>query len=215
MPPKALYTSACMHAQSEVGRNRQRHQLASARPGAQGPREPVQAFVDTLPRGRASALDEPLSTAELMQTELMRELRSLHGIREVLLVGQHQHRSVSHLFLGQHLGELLAGVLHTFLVAAIHHKDGSMHAQVVVPPQLADLVLPADVPNREVNVFVLHDLHIEAHRGDRRHNLTELQFVQYRRLACSVQAHHDDPHLALAHDAIPQLRHGEAHAMQR
>mmetsp|Transcript_114121 Transcript_114121/g.369113 ORF Transcript_114121/g.369113 Transcript_114121/m.369113 type:complete len:215 (-) Transcript_114121:23-667(-) len=211
MPPTPLYTSAFMHAHSEVGRNRRRHQLASARPGAQGPREPVQAFIDTLPRGRAGALDEHISALKLRQAKLLRELRGLHGIRQVLLVRQNQQSGSPHLLLGQHLEELLPGVLHTILVTAVHHEDGPLRAHVVVPPELADLVLPADVPDREVDVLVLHDLDVEAHRGDRRHDLTELQLVQDRRLACSVQAHHDYPHLALAYDAIPQLRHGEAH----
>mmetsp|Transcript_114119 Transcript_114119/g.369105 ORF Transcript_114119/g.369105 Transcript_114119/m.369105 type:complete len:271 (-) Transcript_114119:23-835(-) len=203
---------ACMCTPKQAEKRRRR-QLASARPGAQGPRQPVQALVYALPRGRASALDEPVSASKLVQAKLLRELRGLHDIRQVLLVRQYQHCGVPHLLHGQHLGELLPGVLHTILVTAVHHEGGSLcaHVVVVVPPQLAVLVLPADVPNCEVDVLVLHDLHVEAHRGDRRHDLTELQLVQDRRLACSVQAHHDYPHLALAYDAIPQLRHGEAH----
>ena len=45
-------------------------------------------------------------------------------------------------------------------------------------PQRADLVLATDVPHREADVLVLNGLDVEADRGDRGHDLAELELVQ-------------------------------------
>lgn len=41
-------------------------------------------------------------------------------------------------------------------------------------PEGPDLVLAADVPHGEANVFVFHRLHIEADRRDGSHNFAQL-----------------------------------------
>ena len=48
----------------------------------------------------------------------------------------------------------------------------------VVAPEWSDLVLTADVPNRERDVLVLDRLDVEADCGDCGDDLAELQFVE-------------------------------------
>ena len=62
-----------------------------------------------------------------------------------------------------------------------------------MPPQLANLALPPNVPHREADVLDrAHRLHVEPdgrHRGD---GLVQLQFVEQRRLARAVQSEQQD-----------------------
>ena len=55
----------------------------------------------------------------------------------------------------------------------------------VVSPERSELVLSADVPDRERHAAARrHRLDVEADRRDCRHRLVQLQLVQQRRLAC-------------------------------
>lgn len=51
---------------------------------------------------------------------------------------------------------------------------------VVVPPERSNFVLPANVPNIELNILVRDSLHIEAHCGYRCHRLSQFQFIEDR-----------------------------------
>ena len=70
-----------------------------------------------------------------------------------------------------------------------------------MPPQCAELLLAADIPNSERDVLILQRLHIEANRRHRALRLPELQSIEYGRLAGVVEAKHEDAHLPL-HDPI-------------
>ena len=48
--------------------------------------EPVQALVETVTSGSASGLDEPSSVANLLEAELLSDLRDRHSLRQVHLV---------------------------------------------------------------------------------------------------------------------------------
>merc|ERR1719271_2026173 len=143
-------------------------------------REPVESLVEPVPCGGAGRLDEPLPVPEVVEPELVGDLRGGHGVRQVLLVGEDEEHRVAHLLLVQHLRELLACVLDAVTVVAIDDEDEALRVLVVVAPQGADLVLAPHVPDGEADVLVLHCLHVEADGGDRRYHLPELQLVEDR-----------------------------------
>lgn len=79
-----------------------------------------------------------------------------------LLVGQDEDRGLCQLLVVQHVRQLLAGLADSLLVGRVHHEDDPLGVLVVVPPQLADLLLASNVPHREGDVTVLDLLHVEA-----------------------------------------------------
>merc|ERR1719320_430603 len=63
-------------------------------------------------------------------------------------------------------------------VIAVHDEDDAVRAAVIMPPQRANTLLTAHVPYREVDVFVLDTLDIEANRRHRVKNLAQLELIQ-------------------------------------
>lgn len=57
----------------------------------------------------------------------------------------------------------------------------------VVAPQWPDLVLTADVPHREANVFVFYGLDVEADGWNGGDDLAELEFVEDCRFASRIE----------------------------
>lgn len=149
--------------------------------------QPIQALVQSLALRGTSRLDVPPSVAHVVQSQLLRQLRGRHRIRQILLVGEDQDHSVAQLVLGQHVLELLLGLTHSLPVVRVHDKDQALRVLEVVPPQRTDLVLATDIPHSERDVLVLHSLDIEADCGDRRHDLAQFQFVEDGRLTGSIQ----------------------------
>merc|ERR1719382_89378 len=97
------------------------------------------------------------------------------------------------------------------MVATVDHEDQALRTLVIVAPQFTDLLLAADVPNREVDVSVLDGLHVEADGWDGRPDLAKLQFVEDGGLPGGVEANHQDAHLLRTENAPPQLCEGDAH----
>jgi len=171
---------------------------------AQLVRQPVQTLVQAVTLRRARRLDVPLSAAQIVQAELVSKFGGRHGVRQVLLVGEHEQGRVAKFVLVQHLVELLARLVNTFAIVGVDDKDEALCVLKVVPPERSDLVLTSDVPHSERDVLVFHSLYVEADSRDGRDDFTELQFVQNRRFTGSVQTHHQDAHLFLAEKATEQ-----------
>ncbi len=118
--------------------------------------EPVKTFVETVTRGGGGALNVPRAVAELVKTKTLGDLLHLHGVGQVLLVGEHKENSVAELILGKHAVEFLAGrvlvvlrVVDTIAIVGVDDEDNALRVLVVVAPERTDLVLTADVPNSE------------------------------------------------------------------
>ena len=61
--------------------------------------EPVEAFVQTLAGRRARGLNEPMTLADAVKAELVRDLRGGHRVREILLVRENEQDGVAELIL--------------------------------------------------------------------------------------------------------------------
>mmetsp|Transcript_57895 Transcript_57895/g.130534 ORF Transcript_57895/g.130534 Transcript_57895/m.130534 type:complete len:209 (-) Transcript_57895:9-635(-) len=178
--------------------------------------EPVEALVEAIACRGASGLDEPLVVPQAMEPKLFRHLCSRHRAWQVLLVCEHEHDRVSQLILREHLSELLTCVINTVMVVAVYDKDDALRAQIVVAPELANLVLATDVPYCEGKGLVFDCFHVEADSGDRRHHLPKLELVEDGCLPSSVQTDHYHLGLRLASDkAAPDPCKGNAHDFQR
>ena len=126
-----------------------------------------------------------------METKLVGDLRRVHGVGEILLVGKDEQEGVAELILIEHALQLLAGLRDTFPVVGVDDEDDALRVLEVcgrvrerdagaraelesadtsdaggttrtMPPERTDLVLSSDVPDGERNVLVLYSLNVEA-----------------------------------------------------
>lgn len=74
--------------------------------------------------------------------------------------------------------QLLPRLVNSCSIVTVDDEDETLGAGEVVPPQRTDLVLPADVPDVEFDVFVGYGFDVEADGGDGCDVLVEFQFVE-------------------------------------
>lgn len=97
-----------------------------------------------------------------MQAKLVSNLGSVHGVGQILLVGEDEEESVAELVLVKHALKLLASLDDTVAIVGVDDEDDTLGVLEVMPPQRADLVLSTDIPHGELNVLVLDGLDVEA-----------------------------------------------------
>mmetsp|Transcript_23928 Transcript_23928/g.65196 ORF Transcript_23928/g.65196 Transcript_23928/m.65196 type:complete len:229 (+) Transcript_23928:314-1000(+) len=180
-------------------------------------REPIEALEEAIAGGRHGGLHMPLRLWRRqgtgVQSELPGDLIRRGRTGQVLLVRKYQQHRLPQLLRRQQFLQLLPRVLQSVTIAAVHDEDEAVGVSEVVPPQLADLILAADVPNVEVDVPVLHGLHVEADGGHGREHLAHLQAVKDCGLASSIESEHKDALVLVAQQALPHLAEGDAHGM--
>lgn len=160
--------------------------------------QPLKTLVKTVTGSSAGRLDVPGALPQAVEAELVGDLSGVHGVGQILLVGEDEEKSVPQLVLVQHALQLLAGLDHTVTIVAVDDEDDALGVLEVMPPQRTDLVLSTDIPHGELDVLVLDGLNVEADGGDGGDDFTELELVQNGGLSCSVQTNHQDTHLLLA-----------------
>ena len=160
-----------------------------------------------------SDLYEPLPLPPIPQSQLLSHLCCGGGVGHVLLVVEDEQGGVPQPVVVQHAVQLLLRLGKPAPVLAVHHEDDGVTVLEVVLPQRPDLGLAAHVPDGEVDVLVLHALHVEADGGDGGDHLAQLELVQHGRLAGVVQPQHDDPGRAGRGEPVDQSRDKDPHVV--
>ena len=111
--------------------------------------QPFQTLVKTVSRSGAGGLDVPGALSQAVQTKLVSDLGSVHGVRKILLVGEDQEESISELVLVEHALQLLTSLDNTVTIVAVDDEDDTLGVLEVMPPQRTDLVLSTDIPHGE------------------------------------------------------------------
>jgi len=174
-------------------------------------RQPLQTLVQTVSGGGTSGLDVPWSLSDGMQAQLLGDLCSVHGIRQVLLVGKHKQQRVSQLVLVKHLLQFLTGLGDTVSVVGVNHENNTLGVLEVVSPQRSDLILSTDIPDGERDVLVLDSLDVETDGWNGGDDLTQLQLVQDGGFTGGIQADHQDSHFLVAKEVGEQLGERQTH----
>lgn len=86
-----------------------------------------------------------MSLPEAVQSELVRDLSSVHGVWQILLVGKDKQKGVTKLVLIQHALELLTSFRDTLAVVRVNHKDDTMGVLEVCNPSRKSSVHPAQM----------------------------------------------------------------------
>jgi hypothetical protein len=108
----------------------------------------------------------PSTLSQGVQAKLVGDLSSVHGIWQILLVGEDQQKSIPQLILVEHALQLLSGLNNTVTIVRVDNEDDTLGVLEVMPPQWTDLVLSSDIPHGELNVLVLDSLDVETCYGD-------------------------------------------------
>ena len=104
----------------------------------------------------------PSPLPQAVQTKLVGDLGGVHGVGQILLVGEDQEESISELVLVEHALQFLAGLDDTVTIVGVNNEDDTLGILEVMSPQGTDLVLTTDIPHSELNVLVLNRLDVEA-----------------------------------------------------
>ena len=97
-----------------------------------------------------------------MQAKLVSDLSGVHGVGQILLVGEDEEKSITELVLVEHALELLTGLDDTVAIVGVDDEDDTLGVLEVMSPERTDLVLSTDIPHGELNVLVLDGLDVEA-----------------------------------------------------
>jgi len=173
--------------------------------------EPFETLIKTVSAGGTGGLDVPSALPEAVKAKLVGNLGGVHGIRQILLVGENQEKSVPQLILVQHPLELLAGLRHTLSIVGVHDENDTLGVLEVMAPEGTDLVLSTNIPDGEGDVLVFDSLDIETNGGDGGDDFSELQFVQDGSFTGGIQSNHENSHLLLPEQPRQQLRNGHTH----
>ena len=73
-----------------------------------------------------SHLNVPVPVPHVVEAQLVSDLRWVHGLGQVLLVGKDQHHSIPQLVLRQHPVQLVPGLSYPLPVIAVHHEYQSI-----------------------------------------------------------------------------------------
>ena len=170
--------------------------------------QPCKALEDAFAGGSAAGLDLPdVVLCNDVEVESVRDVLWSHGcVRrdmsarvcstsfgviltsvDILLVGKDQQQGILHFAVLNDTGQLSASLVHAIAIDRVNDEDQALGAREVVSPQRTDLVLTADVPDVEFGVLVCDGLDVETDRGDCRHVLVQLEFVEDGCLGTSGQ----------------------------
>jgi hypothetical protein len=113
-----------------------------------------------------------------VKAEVVCNLRSVHRIRQVLLVRENEEEGIAELVLVEHPLQLLTGLRPTFPIITIDDEDNALGVLEVFSgvrpakgrdktghtmfPQRTTLALSTDVPHGEGNVLVFNSLDVET-----------------------------------------------------
>ena len=83
-------------------------------------------------------------------------------LSEYLFVGEYEKNRFSELVFGQHSHQLFSSLTDSFPIIAVDNEYQSLSVLKVMPPKGSNLVLSADVPNRETYVLIFNGFHIKT-----------------------------------------------------
>jgi len=146
-----------------------------------------------------------------VETQLVGDFGRVHRLRKILLVREDEEDGIPEFVLVQHSVQLLLGLADSLAVVAVDDENQPLRVLEVMPPERSDLVLAADIPDGEGNVFVFDGFDVEADGRNGGDDLAQFQLVQNGGFAGRVQPHHQDTHLLLAEQTLEKAAEVETH----
>lgn len=126
--------------------------------------DPFETLVETVPARRARGLDVPRPLSEPVEAELVRDLRRVHRVGQILLVREHQQQRIAQLVLVQHALQLLARLGHTLAIVRVDDENDALRVLEVCSRSFVRLV-SMEVSTRSSEGYRRRGTH-NASRGD-------------------------------------------------
>lgn len=126
----------------------------------------------------------PGALPEGVQAKLVSDLSGVHGVGQILLVGEDEEKSITELVLVEHALELLTGLDDTVAIVGVDDEDDTLGVLEVMSPERTDLVLSTDIPHGELNVLVLDGLDVETCRKVESSASSSFRLLELHRLIC-------------------------------
>merc|ERR1712038_1044842 len=79
-------------------------------------RQPVEAFIESIAGSGTCCLNIPIPVSQRMESQFVRDLCSVHGVRQILFVSENQEHSLPELVLSEHSHQLIPGLPDTFAI---------------------------------------------------------------------------------------------------
>ena len=87
---------------------------------------PCEGWHTTLRVYADTNLDEPRPLPEAVEAELVRDLSGVHGVGEILFVGENEEEGVAELILVEHALKLLTSLGDTFPIVGVKDEDDTL-----------------------------------------------------------------------------------------
>ena len=126
----------------------------------QGLSEPFKPFHNTISSQGTSRLHMPC-LSRLMKSQCLHNLDWLYS-RHINLIGQNQNRTIFQLLSIYHTLKCVLGHLKPISVTCIQNINDGLRIVIVVMPEISQFGLSSDVPDCELEAFVVDFLHIKA-----------------------------------------------------
>ena len=94
-----------------------------------------------------------------------------------LLIGKDEQHCILQLVLVEHPMQLVSRLRNTVSIVTVYDEDQGLGVHVIVAPEWSDPILATDVPDGEIDVFVLDSLNIETDCRYCGHVFPQLQLV--------------------------------------
>ena len=172
--------------------------------------QPIETLPEAFARCGHGRLYVPRPLFHVLHAKFVHNSSQVHAVREVLLVRVHKNCGISKLVVVEDFAEFRTGKFYALGIIRVYDVNDCVHARVIVPPKFPENVLPSDVPDRHLELFVLDSLHVEADGRAGGYDFAEFQLVQDGRLPGRVETHHDDLSLLPA-PTLHKLRDESSH----
>lgn len=153
----------------------------------------------------------PFPIFDIRQAQSLSDLQLIHGIGQILFVGEDEHWSSTEFLLLEHQIELLLGDLEALAVGRVDYEDHGVGVLVIAPPVWTKPGLTTEIPDLQFKIIEGDGLDIEAYCGHRWLDLIEMQPVQNGSLTCIVQSNDNYAHLLRADQPREDLWEHESH----
>lgn len=101
--------------------------------------QPVKTLIETITSGGTSGLNVPFPVGDRVKTKFVGDFADTHGIRKILLVGEHKEDSFTKFIFTQHFLQLLIRFRDTFTIVTVNDENQPLSILEVVAPKRTNL----------------------------------------------------------------------------
>jgi len=115
--------------------------------------QPVKTFIETITSGGTSGLNVPFPVGDRVKTKLVGNFADTHGIRKILLVGEHKEDSFTKFIFTQHFLQLLIRFRYTLTIVAVNDENQTLSILEVMAQKRTNLKKKGEKKRKNQKMF--------------------------------------------------------------